>query len=415
MLRLRLLVLVASVPLIAMAIAVARPRPSGDLLRDIANPYEYSLTKWEFRHFLNKWLFVIGGLFRDHSLSHEEADDLLAYYFSLVNETNDLSRRIDDAKAKNDDITSLSDELEEKEAEQRRLRNAVEAIIEGRISTVLGDQGLKRSLPIFSDVRFVFPPVDFELAGPPLALVISPRDRIELERVFLLSDEINTLDMQQLEAKAETTGVSALVVRTGGVASYPSVVPDSAGYESVLGTVAHEWVHQYLFFSPLGRRYFKSEELRTINETVANIAGREIARLVQERYPKGSAEPSGGPSRGASASSGIDFNREMRSLRRQVDELLALGKVEDAETLMEEKRRFLAENGYYIRKINQAYFAWHGIYADTPSSSSPIGPKLEELRQNSTSVGDFLRRAGQITSAADLDRLLSELSTSSPP
>ena len=73
---------------------------------------------------------------------------------------------------------------------------------------------------------------------------------------------------------------------------------------------------------------------------------------------------------------------------------------------MEEKRRFLADHGYFIRRINQAYFAFHGLYADTPASSSPIGPKLEELRRRSGSLGDFLHAAARITSEAHLDRLL---------
>jgi hypothetical protein len=73
---------------------------------------------------------------------------------------------------------------------------------------------------------------------------------------------------------------------------------------------------------------------------------------------------------------------------------------------MEQRRKFLAENGYYIRKINQAYFAFNGLYADTPASRSPIGPKMTELRQLSPSLGDFLRAVSGITSEEELDRLL---------
>jgi hypothetical protein len=73
---------------------------------------------------------------------------------------------------------------------------------------------------------------------------------------------------------------------------------------------------------------------------------------------------------------------------------------------MEERRLFLADHGYFIRRINQAYFAFHGLYADTPASSSPIGPKVEELRRRSSSLGDFIHAAAEVTSEADLDRLL---------
>lgn len=410
--RWRILALVLGFPLLLLALAVAQPGPSRDLLADLTAPYRYNLVQWEFHHLVNKWLYLAGGLFRDHQMTRQEEDNLLAYYFALVEEINGLSRQVGEAGADAPDAASLRQQLIAKQAERQELENAVEAVIEGRVSAVLEDQGLKRHLPIFTGVRFLFPPVDFEFDGPPRALVISPRQRIELQRVFLLRNDIDIMDMLRLEERSEAAGVSALVVTTGGVATYPSVVPESSSYDSVLETVAHEWVHQYLFFSPLGRRYFRNEELRTLNETVANIAGREIARLVRQRFGGLGEEAKGATSR---ASNGVDFNREMRALRRRVDELLAQGRVEEAERLMEEKRRYLAENGFYIRKINQAYFAWYGLYADTPASSSPLGPKLEELWRRSPSVGDFLRRVAAVTSAAELDRLLSQVPTPTPP
>jgi hypothetical protein len=102
----------------------------------------------------------------------------------------------------------------------------------------------------------------------------------------------------------------------------------------------------------------------------------------------------------------IDFNQVMRELRLDVDRLLAEGKAAEAEALMEDRRRFLADHGYYIRRINQAYFAFHGLYANTPASSSPIGPKVEELRRRSASLGNFIHAAARITSEGDLDRLV---------
>ena len=74
---------------------------------------------------------------------------------------------------------------------------------------------------------------------------------------------------------------------------------------------------------------------------------------------------------------------------------------------MEQKREFLAANGYYIRKLNQAYFAFYGSYADTAASVDPIGPKFEQLRAKSTSLRDFVDTARQFNSEADLDAALS--------
>ena len=65
---------------------------------------------------------------------------------------------------------------------------------------------------------------------------------------------------------------------------------------------------------------------------------------------------------------------------------------------MEQKRQYLAKNGYYIRKLNQAYFAFHGTYADKPTSISPIGVEMKELRSRSDSLKDFLETAASMTS-----------------
>ncbi len=206
-----------------------------------------------------------------------------------------------------------------------------------------------------------------------------------------------------MEGETEETGVSALVVNTGGVATYPSVIPELATYDDIVETAIHEWLHQYLAFYPLGRNYFGGGETRTLNETVANLAGRELAGLFIERY--GSPLPPPPP---VDAPSDFDFRAEMRALRLRVEELLAQGLVQQAERLMEEKRDEFEANGVYIRRINQAYFAYFGSYADTPSSIDPIGPKLQRLRDRAGSAFEFVRLARGLTSEAELDRLLAE-------
>ncbi len=81
---------------------------------------------------------------------------------------------------------------------------------------------------------------------------------------------------------------------------------------------------------------------------------------------------------------------------------------------MEERRRELADEGVLFRRINQAFFASRSLYANTPASIDPIGGKAQALRERAGSVGAFLRVAAQLTSEADLDRLLAE-STSTRP
>jgi len=92
----------------------------------------------------------------------------------------------------------------------------------------------------------------------------------------------------------------------------------------------------------------------------------------------------------------------MRSIRRAVDNYLAQGEIEQAEEFMEQKRQYLASKGYYIRKLNQAYFAFYGTYADSPTSISPIGLELKKLRSQSASLKEFLDKVTAMTSRQDL-------------
>jgi hypothetical protein len=380
---------------IAAAITVVLLRGGGpsDPISKAAAPFRYDLTGWEVRHVLNRWLYKIGHIF-DDGPSLAEENDMLQRYFALAAES----------AAGGDE--SLRSTLGEKRKEQERLENKVEAILEKRVSMVVEDEGLTTSLPLFSQVRFVFPPVDFEFHQPPLVLVISPRDHISLDRAILLRQGLTSEQVMALEDETAATGVSSLVMNISGIATYPSAVPEYASYADVLETVAHEWLHQYLFFQPLGRHYFDNEGLRTLNETVADIGGQQIAALVQQRFPLPQSNLAAAER--AREEPGIDFKAEMHDLRLEVDTLLSEGKVEDAEALMEEKRRFLAENRFYIRKINQAYFAFNGLYGDMPASSSLIGPKMLELRGLSPSLEDFIRSVAEITSEGELDRLLAE-------
>jgi hypothetical protein len=311
----------------------------------------------------------------------------------------------------------LVQRLAEKRGERDRLEGKVEAVLEERIGEEAANLGLRRTIPFFSRARWLFPPVDFEFDDPPRLLITSPRDRIYLRSAELLRSDLTLEKALRLEEKTQGENISALVVASGGVATYPSIVPPMEDYAETLKLAAHEWLHQYLFFQPLGARYFDSEALRTINETVADMAGEELGGLVAQRYPlapPGAQTPTATPESTPPADDTF-FVQTMRQLRLDVDRLLGDGRIAEAEALMEEKRQYLAEHGYFIRKINQAYFAFHGLYGTAPASSSPIGPKLEELRRRIPSLGEFIRAVSQVTSEADLDRLLASLSGSATP
>jgi hypothetical protein len=87
--------------------------------------------------------------------------------------------------------------------------------------------------------------------------------------------------------------------------------------------------------------------------------------------------------------------------------LLAAGKINDAEAYMEARRQFFWQNGYQIRKLNQAYFAFHGAYADTPGGAAgedPVGPAVRALREQSKSLADFLDTISWMTSFEQLQQ-----------
>lgn len=367
---------------------------------------DFNLAGWEVRHIGGKWLYHLARFFQG-GLSEEEKDAKLQRFLALNAEIAELERLLDQALLSGDmDHThSIESTLRERRAERDRLENHVEAVLEERVSEVLSELGLESSLPLFLRATWLFPPVDTEFDAPPQVLVLSPRDRILLESRRPLRSDLPLDAILRLESEEEAGGLSALVVSVSGSATYPSVVQPNGDYLQTLELVAHEWLHQYLFFKPLGRRYFESDELTTLNETVASMAGGEIASLVAERYP---LDTEASNKERSEPADGIDLDRELRALRIEVESLLSEGKIEQAERLMEERRRSLERHGFRIRKINQAFFAFYGLYADTPLSISPIGPNLEELRRRSASLGEFIRAAADLTSEEDLDRLLAQ-------
>jgi len=251
----------------------------------------------------------------------------------------------------------------------------------------------------------VFPPLAFTLADPPLVLVVSPRSEIRLRYAVLVRGGTTLAAAQELERQVERLDVSALVMRVGGIATYPTLVPADTPPARAIETIAHEWTHTALFFSPLGRAYGTSPEALTINETAADIVGAEVAAHFATR--------SGQPAVERSSDEDTFLRDRLRSIRRRVDELLASGDIAGAESFMEAERRTLVERGYAIRKLNQAYFAFHGSYAEGPAPTTEILDSLRALRRQSPSLGEFLARVGQITSVADLRRALGV--PSSPP
>ncbi len=204
---------------------------------------------------------------------------------------------------------------------------------------------------------------------------------------------------------------SVLVEDVGGIGVYPTMVQRTSSLEWTLDTIVHEWTHNYLTLRPLGFNYDKTPELRTMNETTASIVGNEISAAVVQRYYPYVSAGGGAIKKRASlqAANGesFDFNHEMHLTRVTVDQLLEQGKIEEAEAYMEERRIVFVEHGYMIRKLNQAYFAFHGAYADVPAGAAgedPVGPAVRALRERAPSLAGFLRQIAWMNSFDDLQQ-----------
>jgi hypothetical protein len=63
---------------------------------------------------------------------------------------------------------------------------------------------------------------------------------------------------------------------------------------------------------------------------------------------------------------------------------------------MEQRRIVFWENGYHIRRLNQAYFAFHGSYAADPGGAASeegvdLGQELRDLRSEIPSYREYMR------------------------
>ncbi len=300
-------------------------------------------------------------------------------------------------------------QLAELQARYRAVAPLAEATLEMQVTEVLADLGLTLGgQPI--------PWVLFQITPLPQNLVVSPRERIEQKTSYLLDPNLSVEQAQAIEALVdERMQVSSLVVPVGGIAFYPTMVMRTTALGWLSNVIAHEWLHVYLSYQPLGWNYTTSPELRTMNETTASIAGDEIGRLVMERYypdfswrydpARQLASARTGPIGPGTFPPPFDFRREMHKTRVQADALLAEGKIDEAEAYLEARRQVFWAHGYAIRKLNQAYFAFYGAYADVPGGAAgedPVGPAVRELRARSASLKEFLDRIGRMSSFAEL-------------
>ena len=311
------------------------------------------------------------------------------------------------------DSRNMRDLLAQFTEHRDNLAPLVESIFQNQLSTTVNDLGLTLlGQPV--------PPILYHMTPTPKALIVSPRDIIRQDANIAILPEISIDQQENLEKDvAEALDVSTLVVGVGGIGLYPTMVMETTSVHWLAEVVSHEWVHNFLTLRPLGASYGASPELRIINETVANLVEKEIgSAMVITFYPEFVPQPPPPQSEDHETDTTLepppfDFQTEMHITRVAVDTFLDNGDIEAAESYMETRREFFWRNGYHLRKLNQAYFAFYGAYADEPGGASgavedPIGDAVRELRSQSPSLAQFLNKISWMWSLEQLQDAVQE-------
>ncbi len=352
--------------------------PNQDI-QAITDPHKFSLTEWEFDTLGHQLWESIKPASR---LNANDVETVREYFAAIEH-----------------------DGYAEAELEDR-----AEYILARQIRGLLIEEGITNPLDTWLPVKMVFPPVNFEFETPPNLLVVSPRNEIRLLRRTTLEPDLTTVEKEAIESQVDALGYSSLVARLGGVGfTYPTMVYETGDLQRAIDIAVEEWFHQYMAFKPLGFLYaldcagWRSDyDIITMNETTAGIFCGEIGEKIYQKYYADGEETV------LPETSDFNFDLEMRRIRLTVDEYLAAGEVAAAEEYMAQRRDFLAAKGYHIRKLNQAYFAFHGTYADKPTTPSPIGQDLQKLRGQCSSLKEFLDKVTGMTGYDELKNMLEE-------
>jgi hypothetical protein len=377
----------------------------------------FNFFTWEVDSIARKLAF--GALNPQRFMDEDQRARFVLEYLGQVQDASRLSDEISRAYSNpkiNDPATATQMQqtaLADLRAKMQRSSLIAEATLGEQVSVVLHNGG-------FGALAQILPPVSGTFTPLPYLLIISPRAIIQSTYQRPLVTGLTAADQDALEQELEGMFLdkSAYVTGIGGLAAYPSMLLESSSIDWVSDVIAHEWSHHYLVFYPLGFYYDRSGETRTMNETAASLmgewAGQEVILRFYARYlnrTKNLPNPLILTEEAAAASQAhFDFNAEMHITRVTVDRLLEEGKIEEAEAYMEERRQYFVANGYQIRRLNQAYFAFHGAYASTAGASGedPIGPAVRQAWALSATPREFLHTLGPITTLAALEAQIGE-------
>ena len=362
----------------------------------MSNDYKWSLVEWEGQNFPDKWVHKLKQFMPWYNINFSNENNIEKFFDVSVEISRVNKLKIGGSTVKNVakpiGITQ-TERLDRMMELQDSLRPWIEESLENHVSEALENEGLRTKL------GFLWPPVDVALKSPPSLLVISPRSTIRTELSLLLQPHMINDQRDKLERRIiNEENRSALVIDIGGIATYPSIVSPTHGLRGSLILIVHEWLHHYWFFKPLGHNYWLDDNTTILNESAADMIANELGSNIYQNI-RGVDVSDSEPNK--VYVSGFVFFDEMRKTRVEVERLLEQGRIQDAEHYMEQRRQVFVDQGYAIRKLNQAYFAFHGTYAGDPASISPIKEELQFFGSTTNGIGDFVRQLAEFASYSE--------------
>lgn len=386
-------------------------------LDELSRPWAFDFNRWEMEALWRKGTYAL--LAPQRWMDEPTRARFVLAYLDDVREAHRHVEAINRAYA-DPDVADPRDATAQDRAALARLREKLdweapvaEAILGEQVSVILHQEGG------FGVAGQVLPPVSGTFTPLPNVLVISWRTKIERIYQRDLITGLTDDDRDRIERKIETAKphLSAYVTEIGGLSAYPAMLYESSDLDWDAETMAHEWTHHYLDFHPLGWAYGRSFETTTMNETTASLVGEWAGQEVVRRFyapllhrEKPLPHPLVAPPKEPGEERRFDFRAEMHRTRVTVDRLLAEGKVEVAEIYMELQRRYFVDQGYRIRRLNQAYFAFHGAYAESGGASGedPTGPLVRRLWAISPTPQAFVHRIAPLTERQQLEALFAD-------
>ncbi len=221
-------------------------------------------------------------------LSEEQATLMVREWLQLAQRAGQLAGQIERTYA---DPAVVDAEARQRPTQRQELAaireqldaesSTVEAILEQQLSAIVQAEGL-------TTAGLVWPPARMRFSEPPQTAggVAARSHPAAAFGGFAARPGQRRPQPPWKQTIAQGENLSAYATGIGGYGVYPTMVIDRYGLPWTAETIAHEWIHNYLAFRPLGWSFLDGGESVTINETVASIAGEELGRALLARdYP----------------------------------------------------------------------------------------------------------------------------------